>query len=391
VRFIFWLSLGGIVYTYLGYPVVLWAAVKLRPRPWKFASITPTVTIVLAVHNGLTLLESRIRRLTDLDYPNITEVIIVSDGSRDGTAEFLVQQSHPLIRPVVIETHGGKAVALNAGMARATADVIVFVDLRPDIAPGAIGQLVGNFADETVGCVAGEYVLYQQSQSDASAPVGRFYWSYERWLRNAEALLNSCVGVPGCFYAVRRTLARPQPPGIILDDMFQPLSVVRQGYRCVVDSKARVFDSWPARVEGEFHRKVRTLAGNFQLFQLAPWLLTPQNRVLFQIFSHKIMRLIVPFLVVVLLLSSIVLSRGSLFFTVVTYIQIFIWMLAIIGSRYRIPVLHKVAGPLGALMVLNAAAVVGLYKFLFTRGPLWKIWSSARSADVPLTNHHGRL
>lgn len=389
MRFIFWLSFAGILYTYAGYPIVLWMAARVRPRPWKFANITPSVSIVLAVHNGLALLESKVQRLLELDYANITEVIIVSDGSTDGTAEFLTRLDQPLLRPVVIESHGGKAVAINAGMARATGDIVVFADLRPDIAAGAIGQLVGNFADETVGCVAGEYVLYQESASDASAPVGRFYWAYEQWLRNKEALFDSSVGVPGCFYAVRRALAQPQPPGIILDDMFQPLSVVRQGYRCVVDSKAKVFDTWPARVEGEFRRKVRTLAGNFQLFQLAPWLFTPRNRVLFQLFSHKIMRLIVPFLAVALLLSSAALSRGSMFFAAITCVQILMWALAILGSRYRIPVLHRVTGPLGALMVLNAAAVVGLYKFLFTRGPLWKIWSSAHSADVPLANHHG--
>ena len=96
----------------------------------------------------------------------------------------------------------------------------------------------------------------------------------------------------------------PQPAGIILDDMFQPLSIIRQGYRSVVDPLAQVYDTWPEKVGGEFHRKVRTLAGNFQLFQLAPWTLTPQNRVLFQLISHKAVRLVVPYLMVLLLVSQ---------------------------------------------------------------------------------------
>jgi cellulose synthase/poly-beta-1,6-N-acetylglucosamine synthase-like glycosyltransferase len=384
VKFLFWLSFAGIVYTYLGYPAILWIVARVRSRAWQKAPIHASVSIVLAVRNGLPLLEHRIQQLIALDYPNIQEIIIVSDGSTDGTAEFLVAQNRPQLRSVILQEHGGKALAVNAGIARATAELIVFVDLRPEIAPGALQQLVSNFADPTIGCVAGEYVLAQDSQSDGSASVGRAYWLYEQWLRNTEARIDSVVGVPGCFFAVRRALATEQPPGIILDDMFQPLSVIRQGYRCVVDPQAFVVDKWPKKIEGEFRRKVRTLAGNFQLIALAPWILSFQNRALFQFFSHKVMRLIVPYLLVLLLLSSAVLARGSTFFMVLTIAQGLIWLLAILGGRYKIPLLHRIAGPANALLVLNAAAVVGFYKFLFTRGPLWKIWTTGKSPDAPL-------
>ena len=381
MKIIFWLSLMGVFYTYLGYPVIMWMLARFRPRPWKAAPITPSVSVVLAVHNGVLLLPHRIQHLIGLNYPNVKEIIIVSDGSTDGTAELLARQHHPRVHSIVLEEHRGKAVAVNAGMAEATADVIVFVDLRPDIAPGGIQQLVSNFADGKVGCVAGEYTLRQDGHADDSAAVGRLYWSYEQWLRTCEAVVDSPVGVPGCFYAIRRELAVRQPAGIILDDMFQPLSIIRQGYRSVVDPQAYVYDAWPKKVEGEFHRKVRTLAGNFQLFQLAPWTLTQQNRVLFQLVSHKIMRLIVPYLLVLLIVSAVALSAGSALYMGFAVCQILSWTVAIVGLRYRIPVLHHVAGSAGALLVLNAAAVVGLYKFLFTAGPLWKIWNSGKPAE----------
>ncbi|HEX5283186.1 MAG TPA: glycosyltransferase [Bryocella sp.] len=382
MKLVFWLSLTGILYTYIGYPLILWVLARVRARPWTRAPISPSVSIVLAVRNGMPLLEHRVQQLLALDYPNLEELIIVSDGSTDGTAQFLAGLKLPRLRAVILTEHGGKAAAVNAGIAKAAGELIVFVDLRPEIAPGALQQLVTNFADPAIGCVAGEYILAHDNQTDGSASVGRAYWLYEQWLRNREAGIDSIVGVPGCFYAVRRALATPQPPGIILDDMFQPLAVVRQGYRSVVDPKALVVDQWPRKIEGEFRRKVRTLAGNFQLVALAPWILSGQNRILFQFFSHKLMRLIVPYLMLLLLISSAVLARASVFFAVLSVVQAVVWLLAIVGGRYKIPLVSRIAGPANALFVLNAAAVVGLYKFLFTRGPLWKIWSTGRSADV---------
>jgi glycosyltransferase involved in cell wall biosynthesis len=344
--------------------------------------ITPSVSIVLAVHNGAALLPRKIQHLLGLDYQNIQQIIIVSDGSDDGTAELLASEQHPLIKAIILEEHGGKAVAINAGVAEATGDVLVFVDIRPEIAPGAIQQLIDNFADEKVGCVSGNLKLRQEGHDMTSAAVGGFYWRYEQWIRTCEAISDSPVGVYGGFYAVRRELAVEQPSGIILDDMFQPLSIIRQGYRSVVDPHAFVHDIWPLRIEGEFHRKVRTLAGNFQLIQLAPWTLTTQNRVLFQLISHKILRLFGPYLLILMLISTIVLSTQSMFFEVLAILQITGWAIAIVGLRFKIPLLHRVAAPAGALLVLNAAAVVGLYKFLLTPGPLWKIWNTKASSGI---------
>lgn len=378
MRIIFWISLAGILYTYAGYPIAIWLVARLRPRPWKFASINPSVSVVLAVHNGATLLPRKIQHLLQLDYANVKEIIIVSDGSTDGTAEWLSSQRHPLLKAIILKEHGGKAVAVNAGIAQATGDVILFVDIRPEIAPGAIQQLVGNFADPKVGCVAGELILRREGHDATSAAVGGLYWQYEQWMRKCESSFDSPVGVYGGFYAIRRELAIQQPAGMILDDMFQPLSIIRQGYRSVLDVNANVYDAWPQMAGIEFHRKVRTLAGNFQLFRLAPWTLTPRNRVLFQLVSHKAMRLIVPYLMVLLFVSTLALAPVSPIYAALAAIEICGVVIAIVGLRFRIPVLHRIAAPASALLMLNAAAVVGLYKFLFTRGPLWKIWNSTQ-------------
>jgi len=352
VRFVFWLSLLGVFYSYLGYPALIWLLARLHPRPWIWRPISPAVSIVLAVHNGAALLPRKIQHLLELDYPNIQEIILVSDGSTDGTAEILAPQQHPRL-------------------------ISIILDIRPEIAPGAIQQLVGNFADPTVGCVAGELILRQESHDHASAAVSSLYWRYEKWIRSNESTFGSPVGVYGGFYAVRRAAAVPQPAGIILDDMFQPLSIIRQGYRSVLDPQAFVYDTWPEKIGKEFHRKVRTLAGNFQLFQLAPWTLTPRNPVLFQLLSHKVTRLIAPYLMISLLVSTLALSAAAPFYAAFTGLQIIFWALAAASLSGKIPVLHRAAAPAGAMLVLLAAAVAGLYKFLFTREELWKIWNSA--------------
>ena len=376
MKLIFWISLIGILYTYLGYPFAIYILARLWPWRWKTAPIAPSVSIVLAVHNGAALLPAKLQHLLHLDYPNLKEIIFVSDGSTDGTAELLGRQRHPLVKSIVLKEHAGKAVAVNAGVALATAEVILFVDIRPEIGPGSIQHMVSNFADPAVGCVAGELILRQGGHDATSTAVGGFYWRYEQWIRKCEATFDSPVGVYGGFYAVRRGLAALQPAGMILDDMFQPLSIIRQGYRSVIDTNACVFDMWPETVEGEFHRKVRTLAGNFQLLQLAPWTMTFQNRTVFQLVSHKLMRLLAPYLMVMMLISALALSPGSRICAALAALQMLGLAVAAIGLRTRIPFLHRLAAPLSALLVLNAAAVVGFYKFLTTRGQLWKIWNA---------------
>jgi glycosyltransferase involved in cell wall biosynthesis len=169
MKAVFWISLAGTFYTYIGYPVLIWMLSKLRPRRVRVAPITPSVSIVMAVHNGAALIHKQIDHLVGLDYSNIREIIIVSDGSSDGTVELLREEHHPLVHSIILEEHSGKAVAVNAGVANATGEIILFVDIRPQIGQGAIKQMMSNFADPTVGCVAGELSLRQDGHDGATA------------------------------------------------------------------------------------------------------------------------------------------------------------------------------------------------------------------------------
>lgn len=386
MSFVFWLSFAVIAYTYVGYPSIMFLLARFAARPWRKAHFDASVSIVMAVHNGAERLPQQIEHLASLDPGRVREVIIVSDGSNDGTAEVLNQSRDPRVRSIILPEQGGKAVALNHGIAAATGEILLFIDIRPKVAAGALGQLMSNFADPLVGCVAGELVLNSDGHDAASSAVSGVYWRYEQWIRNCEAAFDSPVGVYGGFYAARRSLVQLFPPGIILDDMFQPLAILRQGYRSVLDRSAIVTDTWPGKVAGEFQRKVRTLAGNFQLVSLAPWILSPANRVLFQLVSHKLLRLAVPYFFVLMLISASWLGLDSPAWRLVALAQWVFWLSALASLRVKLPVIHRFAAAASALLVLNAAAIAGLYKFLFTAGPLWKIWSPTGRTTEPVAS-----
>ena len=378
----FWLAACLMFYIYGAYPLWMYLRSRLQPRPQRQGSIFPTVSIILAVHNGAALLRQKVAHLLSLNYPqDRMEIEIVSDGSTDGTDDILKEFQDPRIKCFQCSEHLGKAAALNIGMQSATGEILLFLDIRPWIESNALQLLVSNFEDPGVGCVTGELVLREDGHDAGAKAVGGLYWRYEQWIRDCEAKVDSPLGVYGGFYAIRRKLASALPEGTILDDMLQPLSVIRQGYRSVLDLRARVYDIWPRSLRGEFHRKVRTLAGNFQLLQLAPWLLSRQNRLRFELISHKLMRLLVPLLLVILLVSSASLAIHSRLYAGALASQIVFYILAALGSARNIPILTRLAAPASAFCMLNAAVVVGFYKFLFTRGPLWKIWTSGVPAS----------
>jgi cellulose synthase/poly-beta-1,6-N-acetylglucosamine synthase-like glycosyltransferase len=335
--------------------------------------MVPTVSVILAVHNGSALLLQKIEQLLSLDYPpGRIEFIVVSDGSTDGTNRIL--RGNRLVRSIICPERRGKAAALNVGMQSATGEILLFLDIRPRLESASLQLLMSNFADPNVGCVAGEVVLIDDGHDQVTKAVGSLYWRYEQWIRNCESKVDSPVGVYGGFYAVRRELVCTLPEDTVLDDMLQPLSIIRQGYRSVFDARAVVYDVWPRSFKDEFSRKVRTLAGNFQLLQLAPWLLTRENRVRFELVSHKLLRLLVPVLLGILLGTSAMLAIRSRLYGALLATQLVIYMIAAMGAWCGLPIVVRIAGVARAFCMINLAAVLGFYKFLFTRGPLWSIW-----------------
>lgn len=371
MKYVFWTTLGFTFYAYLGYPLLLWIEAKLRPRPVHKQSLEPMVSIVMAVRNEAARLSDKLRNLAKLDYPvERLEIIVVSDGSTDETNQLLLGQRH--IRAILRANNQGKAAALNAAIPVATGEIVLFTDVRQEIEPSALRALVSNFADNNVGCVSGE-LLFREAGNGVRSGVS-LYWRLEKAIRKLEAASGSVVGVTGALYAVRRKLVPVIPESTLLDDVYVPLTVSRAGYRVVFEPAARAWDEEPKPGEHEFRRKVRTLTGNYQLVQIAPWLIGRSNPLRFRFISHKLFRLAVPFLLVAMFVASLVLSSDS-FFRALAIAQAVFYLSAAVG--FLSAKQFRLAAAPASFCLLNAAAAVALFSFIRHRKSPMLLWTGA--------------
>jgi cellulose synthase/poly-beta-1,6-N-acetylglucosamine synthase-like glycosyltransferase len=357
MRLLFWVSALVIGYVYAGYPLLLvvWATLRTRPiRAGRDAGAgLPRLSIVIAARNEAARLPARIDNLFALDYPaDRRQIIFVSDGSTDNTRDVLARYGESIA--CVEVPASGKAAALNAGIARATGEILIFADARQMFAPDALRALVAPFADPAIGGVTGELLLdcersHVAGRRDGTTPrraavdrraradggAGRrlnldrrlrhvstiaegvgLYWRYEKQLRRLESAIGSTLGATGAIYALRRSLYTPLPADTILDDVLTPMRVVLQGYRVVLAERAIAFDRAAADADAENRRKVRTLAGNVQILRQEPRLLIPfVNPVWLQYVSHKLGRLIVPYALLGLFTANLALAALHPFYT----------------------------------------------------------------------------
>ncbi len=370
MKWVFWVSLGLILFTYGGYPAWLRIRMRWRFRPVRSSPVFPVVSIVMAVHNEAKVLRRKLENLSQLSYPSDRlEIIVVSDGSADGTNEMLKAWAGELKRPVLCEQHEGKAAALNRGMQEARGEVIVFTDARQRIDPEALSRLTANFADPSVGCVSGELMLKEPQEDGTRGHGFGLYWHLEKMIRLWEGATGSVVGATGALYAIRKNLIVPLPEVTILDDVYLPLHVARRGKRVVFESTACAYDSLAA-TEHEFRRKVRTLTGNYQLLQLAPWLLSAANPVRFEFICHKLLRLVMPFVLFCLLVSSIF-AQGVPYRLAFELQLIFYATAALALFHLRLGIISKLADAASAFVVLNAAAAIAFVYFALGKKEVW--------------------
>ena len=379
LEFFFWLFLACIAYVYALYPLSMALAARwanLAPRTGKrFAG---SVSILIPAYNEESCIVRRIDEFTGLLAANGLdgEIIVSSDGSTDHTAALAREHASQSVKVLDLQQNVGKAEALSYAREVARGDVIVLADARQHWAPDALEKLLENFTNPEVGGASGELVI--DSGSGTLSGVG-LYWKYEKWIRQNESAYHSTVGVTGAISAVRRELFPIIPKGTVLDDVYWPMQVVMRGYRVVHDQRSVAYDRLPEKTGDEFKRKLRTLTGNFQLVALLPSLLLPwRNPIWFQFMSHKVMRLVVPWALLALFISSIVLPQP--FYRLAFVAQLAFYGLGLMGilqtGKSRLPL----ASTAGSFIMLNAAAFLAFWAWILGRDST-RYWHKASYKD----------
>ncbi len=335
------ISFYVILYTYAGYPLLLWLLVKIKRRVRGFApplpklGFLPPVTLIVAAFNEGEILEEKIRNSLDLDYPaDSLKLLFVTDGSTDNSTD--VFERFPQVRHIHQPERNGKLHALNRAMNEVTTDYVIFSDANSLLNRDCVANLVRHYQDARVGGVAGEKKVVTYSSRDAVGTGEGLYWKYESWIKRMDADLNSVVGAAGELFSVRYSCYEPLSPDIILDDFVQSLKICLKGYIIKYDNTAFALETASLSLSEEIERKTRISAGGFQAIGILSSLLNPFRHPLlsFQYLSHRIFRwTLAPLALVILFISSAILwvEAAGILYDVTFYAQIAVYILALIG------------------------------------------------------------
>jgi cellulose synthase/poly-beta-1,6-N-acetylglucosamine synthase-like glycosyltransferase len=375
----FWICFFLIVYTYLLYPVVLFLAYSSSQivRDWRYLTSRkdrrtsprnqenlPRVSFLIAAYNEESCLPGKLINLRELAYPaDKLEVVFVSDGSTDRTNQILHSAEGPRFRVLILPERGGKANALNHAVAAARHEVLVFSDAATLFAPDAVQNLVRHFVDPSVGVVCG---ALQFEGTEESKRTDGVYWTYESMLRLMEARLGATLTASGAIYALRRSAYKPLPAGSVLEDFLIPMNARKQSYRVLYDPEAVGTEFAASTVGGEFTRRVRLAVGSFRA--LGELLRVPlRGFTMLAFVSHKLLRWVVPFLLIGMLVSNAFLVNHS-YYGYAMAAQLIFYLWAALGYIFRNRMRRVRFALVGYfLLAMNLAFLVGFFRYLLGR------------------------
>ena len=384
---LFWGSVGGIFYTYFGYPVLIFLLAKIIHKPEAYQTSQPSVTLLIAAYNEETVIEDKIQNSLTIDYPKDSlQILVVTDGSADKTPEIAKRYTPYGIEILHEPERRGKMAAINRALPNARGEIVVFSDANNYYQADTILKLIQPFGSQAVGGVTGAKVI---GQGDGSLGASEgLYWKYESFIKKQESRADSCTSAAGEVLAIRKNLYSPPPDHVINDDFYIAMQIVRNGYRLVYVPEAKSVERVSPSARDEIARRTRINAGRFQAITMAGQIL-PFNRPLlvWQILSHKFLRPIVPFFMIGAAISNLlavlfppraqglwILSKPySMLFL---GLQILFYLVAWVGSK----VVNR--GEQNRLIRLfylptfltnsNYAALMGFFRFL--RGSQSHMW-----------------
>lgn len=372
---IFWISFGGVIYAYFGYPLLLMIMGRFIGRKNNLvgndAAYKPSISVVIPVHNEEAIIGNKLENIKSLDYPaEKCEIIIVSDGSTDRTGEIVSQHRSERIKYIQMSQRRGKAAALNAGVEKAVNEIIVFSDASIMLRQDALRNIVQGFRNPEIGCISGEdHILVPGGEG--------IYGRYELFLRNQESEVYSIVGASGSFYAQRRSLTRPFQEGMA-PDFLSVLDTVEKGYRAITEPKAVGIMTSVKSTKGEFDRKVRTLIRGMAALFHKKRLLNPFRYGIFafELLSHKIMRWLVPFFLIALFCSNLFLL-GATVYEIIFMLQVVFYLLVVLSLASVRDLQKRMMGKIPLYFItVNTAILFAWYKYL--TGVRQEIWNPTK-------------
>jgi cellulose synthase/poly-beta-1,6-N-acetylglucosamine synthase-like glycosyltransferase len=378
-KFIFWASFFLIAYAYFLYPILLFQIYVLAQvrRDWNFLSkrvdrrtrnlsgeALPAVSMVIPAFNEEAHLAEKIANLHTVNYPaGKLEVIFVSDGSTDGTNEILKARGKPEWRLILLPERGGKSNALNQAVRQARNEILIFSDASTLFSPDALQKLARHFSDPQIGVVCGSLQFRGTTESKHTEAI---YWKYESMLRLMEARIGATLTASGAIYALRRECYLPLDSDTLIEDFVIPMNARGAGYKVLYDPEVTATEFAASTIEGEFARRVRLAVGSFRaLGTLLRVRLDPMTYLAF--ISHKVLRWMVPFLLISLGLSNAWIG-GHGFFGVILAAQICFYAWACLGffaHNNRRPQRILLLGYY--LAAMNAAFLVGFVRVALRR------------------------
>lgn len=365
-----------LVYTYFGYPLLLHLLTLLLGQKKgvtksEFQTL-PSVTMIIPVHNEEEVIRGKLENVSTLRYGGPFNFIVVSD-STDATDKIVEEESGEMTRLISLNERRGKSYAINQAVIQATGEILVFSDANTLYQPRAVEKLVHPLADDGVGCSTGNLRLVDSS----GKTIETTYWRYELWLRRLESKLGTTVSVNGGLLSMRRSDFQPLPESTLTDDSVLALRELSKGNSIAFVEDAVGTETTAGSLDREFSRRIRIGAGNYQTLTRFVHLLNPKYGVsALQFFSHKVLRWLAPFLLVVLFLASgaHATATEAVASSVLFVSQVIFYLLAAVGISIKELRSHKLFSIPAYFVWMNVALAIGCWRFL--TGHTIDIWVS---------------
>lgn len=362
---VFWTSIFLIFYTYAGYSLLVVALSRFFNNTVGKKNITPKVTFLITAYNEEKNIAQKLENTLSLDYPKgKLEILVASDGSTDRTEEIVKGFADRGVRLLRVEGRVGKTATQNAAVKAATGEIVIFSDATTTYEKNNIRNIVRNYADPAVGAVSGRYEYF--NPTGAAIGTGNIlFWKYENLIKNSQTRIKTISGCCGCIYSVRKKAYEPLPPDII-SDLVEPLKILEKGYRIVFEPDAVAYEETTEKAGEEFKMRIRVISRGMRGLFYMKKLFNPFKFpfISFQLFSHKILRWLIPFFMIGILLSNLFLLDRT-FYKITMALQAAFYAMAVIawlGEKAHLK-LKIFSIPL-YFFTVNIASLVSLYKTL---------------------------